>query len=171
MELIRIGQLKKTFGLQGELRLDIEEAFWDDLLEAEVLFVEIKGQMVPFFIEEIKEGTDVLIKFEEVGAKEEAAPLSNRSVYLRKTDLSEPVQDIRWTEEQLEALVGYSVWTQEVGLIGPIIEFVDMPMQLIAVVAYQGRELLIPFVRDFLIDIQEERQKIKMRLPEGLLEL
>jgi 16S rRNA processing protein RimM len=167
MEFIQIGQLKKTYGLQGELKCSIEDRFWDDLLEAEVVFVEIKGQKIPFFIEEIKEGVDVLLKFEEVNEREAAAELSGKPLYMRPSDLSSSIS----FEDRIPGLLGFIIVTEEGQEVGPIKELIEMPMQVLALVDKNGDEVMIPLVEDLIKDVIEKERKLIMSLPDGLLDL
>jgi ribosomal 30S subunit maturation factor RimM len=40
-----------------------------------------------------------------------------------------------------------------------------------AIVVYEGREVLIPLHEDLIVEADHEAQVVTMRLPEGLLEL
>jgi 16S rRNA processing protein RimM len=171
MEFIQIGKLKKTYGLQGDLKCFIEDRFWEDLLEADVLFVEIKGQQIPFFIEEIKEGVDVLLKFEEVDKPEAAAALSGKNLYMRLSDLSSTAEGGLSFEDRLPSLVGFMIMSEQGQEIGPIKELIDMPMQVLALVDKNGEEVMIPLVEDLVKDVLEAEQTIIMSLPDGLLNL
>lgn len=170
MEYVQIGRLKKTYGLNGELKSFIEERFWEDLLEADVLFVELKGQKIPFFIEEIKEGGDILLKFEEVEDRDAATELSGKPLFMRISDLSEQNASLSF-EDRLPGLVGFTIVTEEGLEVGPVAELIEMPMQVLALVEKNDEEIMIPLVEDFIVDIIEEEKIIIMSLPEGLLEL
>lgn len=171
MEFVQIGRLNKTYGLNGEIRSQIEDRFWNDVLQAEVLFVEIKGQKIPFFIDEIKEGSDILLKFEEVGDRESAALLSGKSLFIRTSDLQIANSEQLTFDEQLPGLISYTIWTEDGQEVGPIVDLIEMPMQVLAVVEKKGQEQMIPLAEDLIIDIQAAEKKIVMSLPEGLLDL
>ena len=64
--LVAVGQLGRTHGLKGELKLLPEEAFQEVVLDADMLFVSVKGSPIPHFVEYIRgEGTPI-IKFEDI---------------------------------------------------------------------------------------------------------
>ncbi len=42
---------------------------------------------------------------------------------------------------------------------------------LLEVTSSEGDEILIPFVKDFLVAVDPERKRIEMKLPEGLIEI
>ncbi len=170
MDFVQIGQLKKHYGLNGALKSFIEDRFWEDLLNTEVVFVEIKGQKIPYFIEEIKEGTDILLKFEEVEDREAAAKLSGKPLFIRVSDLSDQNAALSF-EDRLPGLVGFIIFTETGEEVGPISELIEMPMQMLALVEKNGEEVMIPLVEEFIGDILENEKKLIMILPEGLLDL
>jgi len=171
MDYIQIGQLKKTYGLEGELRMRVDDQYWEDLLTADVLFVDIKGQKIPFFIETIKDGDEILIKFEDLDDRDAAADISNKSLFLRTQDLIPAEQREHPLSDQLTHLIGYQIQTEAGQKIGPILELLEMPQQVLASVDYEKKEILIPLVDDFIVDIVEAEKKIIMTLPEGMLDL
>ena len=171
MEYLEIGRLKKPYGLQGDLRISIEDQFWSDILKTEVLFVEIKGQKIPYFLEGIKDGTEILVKFEDVDNKETASRLSNKLLFLRSTDISSETAEQLSFEAQLPEWIGYVIWTEDGTMVGPITDLIDMPMQVLAAVNYNNKELLIPMVEEFIVEIVSTEKKLIMSLPDGMLNL
>jgi hypothetical protein len=57
------------------------------------------------------------------------------------------------------------------GEIGVIADLVELPFQLLAKVQVNNREVLIPLVEDFILDIQENKKVIYLTLPDGLLSI
>jgi len=167
---IEIGHTKKTYGVNGELKVHIEEHFQEDFREAGVLFLEIQGGQVPFFIENQREAGAWLVKLDEVDTPEEAVPLTGKKIFLRREDLrhtdgeGEEVSDLRLLE-------GFTIVDKEAGVIGGIEEVIELPQQLTAVVEYEGREVLIPLSEELITGVHPEEQVIEMDLPEGLLDL
>ena len=87
MNFIQIGFTKKTHGIGGEVKVVIEEPFEDLFLEAERVFLEIKGVKQPFFIKSIRGGGDLIVLFEDVANREEAITLQSRGVFLPDTEV------------------------------------------------------------------------------------
>lgn len=168
-EYIEIGHTKKTYGVNGELKVHIEESFQEDFREAEVLFLDIQGGQVPFFIEHQREAGAWLVKLDEVNTPEEAVALTGKKIFMRREDLryadgEEEVIDLRLLE-------GFTVVDLKFGVVGRIEEVMELPQQLTAVVEYEGREVLIPLTEELITGVDPEGQVIEMDLPEGLLEL
>jgi 16S rRNA processing protein RimM len=174
MEFVPIGKLKKTHGLQGEIKLEIEDKFLELLFALGVLFVEQTGSPMPFFIESIRGKGAMIAKLEEVDDKETANALANKVVYLRRTDI--PFTDEELAEEESDLLYyylkDYELLDQEKNRIGKILEVADYPQQEMAIVqTEEGPELLIPLLEDWITVIDTEHKTVQMELPEGLVDL
>lgn len=72
-------------------------------------------------------------------------------------------------EFYMEDLIGFSV---EVGKMrGVVTDYYDSDMNPLLGIDFGEGERLIPAAEEFIVRIDFERQKMKMILPEGLLEI
>lgn len=170
MEYTQIGFTRKTHGIAGEIKIVIEEPYEDIFLEADRIFLEIKGAKQPFFIESIRGAGDLIVKFEDIKVREEALPLQSKPVFLPAAEIPEDL-DTSMPEPEHAGLTGYLVVDRTAGEIGLIAEVLDMPRQEMAVIPYNGREVLIPLNEQFIQTIDHAARKVLMDLPEGLLGL
>ena len=168
---VRIGFAGKTHGINGELRFSIEDDFWDDFEEADVLFLEVGGRKTPYFVEYIKSGNLVLVKFEDISTKEAASDLANGPVFMRLGDLVSGEADALNVADMFDLLPGFLIRQVSGEDVGKILEVQEFPQQIMAVVEYDGREVYIPLNDVFIKEIDQKEQLILMDLPEGLLEL
>lgn len=163
-----IGQTGKAFGTEGALKVKVEARFLDDFLEAPVVFLKLMGKPVPFFLEYIHNESPLIVKLEEVDSRETALGLAGKSLLLRREDIDEaalqPVFD-------LSALEGFRIIDQALGEVGVIEEVIELPQQMMAVLQYEEREVLIPLSDQLILNVDAEEQRITMDLPEGLLDL
>lgn len=166
-ELVRVGFCKKTYGVKGEVKIQIEEEYLADFLRSEVVFVEIAGKHIPHFVEYIRTGSNLLIKFEDVDSPEAAVAITGKEVFMRAGDLSFAAEEAVGYEE----LVGFKILDETLGEIGTIEEIVEMPEQYLAVLNYADKEVMIPLHEDLIVALDVEREIITMNLPEGLFEL
>jgi 16S rRNA processing protein RimM len=101
-------------------------------------------------------GLDVLVP------REERLPLDDESVYISE-------------------LVGCTVFDDQkpVGIVDDV-QFamtadggrrLDDAAPLLAVISFEGDEILIPFAKAFLVAVDTEAKRIQMTLPEGLVEI
>lgn len=167
---VHIGSTGKPRGIHGELKLFIDEAFLEDALQSEFLFVDRDGNKVPLEVESLREVQDILIKFSQVNDPSEASKWSGLNVFL-------PADEIltREPEEQVlhgfQNLKGYAITDKRLGDIGRILEVREFPQQEMAVLNYQHREVLVPLNPVFITTIDHQMKIVLMDLPEGLLEI
>jgi len=171
---VEIGYTKKTHGVQGWLRVQVEPEYLEDLLSTSAIFLSLQGQPVPYFVESFDTRNDLLLKLEDIDSKEAAAELSGKALSLREQDIiPDEEREFELTEEELEYsfLTGYELHTEEQGPIGAILEILEFPQQEMARLEIDQKEVLIPLHEDFIQSINEEHKQVTMSLPEGLLDL
>lgn len=167
-QLYNIGKLVATFGVNGQLVLQHALGKKTSLKGLEVMMVEIKkGEMVPYFIREIKVKNDaeVYVSFEDIDTKEKAKKLVPRPVWFKESDFKKYVAKVATL-----SLLGYSIFDNE-QLLSEIIEVIEQPHQVLAKIIYKEKEMLIPINEAFIIDIQHKNKKIILDLPEGLIDI
>ena len=166
--LFPIGQLQKPHGINGEISF----MFTTDVFDREdvsYIVLEIDGIFVPFFIDEYRFKTNetALLKFDGINSEPQARDLSGLTVYLPKS-LLEKVED---TEIELDYFVGFDLIDKQAGLIGKIAEVDQTTENALFVIQRDDEELLIPVGDNYIQNIDHEKKKILVELPEGLLEL
>ncbi|HLP96774.1 MAG TPA: ribosome maturation factor RimM [Saprospiraceae bacterium] len=171
---VTIGRTRKAHGLTGELKVSIEERFLEDFLKCERIFIDVKGAKIPYFIENVRGGGDIILHLEEVSDRDAAIALQSRDILLREQDiLPDHLREFEPEEEDVLAygfVEGYTLVDQSLGRIGIIKEVLEMPQQEMAFLDYKNAEVLIPLNEQLIISINEEKREILMDLPEGLLD-
>lgn len=171
MEYVEIGKIKKPHGLNGEMKATIDERYFGDVNEVEAFFVEIQGEKAPYFIESLRGGSPVLLKFEEMDTKEDAALLTNKRIFLRAEDVSLSEEEIQDTGLEFSYLEGFVLSVEELGEIGAILRVEAFPQQEMATVAYQQKELFVPLLAQWMVNVDKAAKTVLMDLPEGLLDI
>ena len=171
MDWIKIGRLGSVHGLKGELKIIIETAFEEDVETLRAVFVERKGQKTPQFIEYFRGEYSQIVKLEEIDSPEAAAAFAQQDLYARRSDLSmDTEQKHQIGEAEYDYLAGYEVWNQD-QVLGQIERIELYPHQEMAILPYQGREVLIPLVAAFIQSQDHQAKRLYLDLPEGLLDL
>jgi len=169
-----IGFTKKTYGVKGELKLNIADKYLEDFAQADVLFLNLAGRKIPHFVEYINFENPFTIKFEDYNSKEAAIELTGVEIFMRVKDLlaeEEKVLEVVENGLQYEKYVGYQIKDKMVGTIGVIEEIVEYPQQEMAAIKIDEKEVLIPLNDQLILVVKEEEKIIEMDLPAGLLEL
>lgn len=163
-----IGYIVKTHGLKGEVTLELDVDEPESYSELDSAFVEMKKQLVPFFIQRINiQQKRAIIKFEGIDTLEQANTLIHCKVMLSLDHLPE-------TEEgkfYLHDILGYTVEDETLGKLGIITQLYEGSHQDILGMEYQGKEVLIPVVDAIVLSADAEAKTVQTRLPDGLVDL
>jgi len=165
----KAGRISKPYGLRGEVNTILEPQTGNYIEPDNPLFIDIDGQRVPFFVEELELGSNeqAIIKFEFIDSLEAARKVSGCNLYFDLHHQPGPSD----TGDDLSNLIGFTASDSVNGLLGTISDYLPHPMNPVFVVESEGRELIIPAVRDFIKEINSGEQSIKFILPEGLTSL
>ncbi len=167
-EAFYIGYITKTKGLKGEVQLFFE---YDepDLLDLDVVFAEINGKMVPFFVSSCKLQTNNTgnFYFDDIDHIDKAQALVKKKIYLPLTKMPDRSDE----EFHYNDLKGFTVTDETQGELGEIIEVNEYPQQFVATVLFKGTEVLFPLNDDMIVEIDEDEETLLVDLPEGLLDI
>lgn len=168
-----IGFTKKTYGVKGELKLNIADRYLEDFAQADVLFLDISGRKIPYFVEYINFENPFTLKFEDFDSKESAIELTGKEIFMRESDLLTEEEKVFEVEGNLvfEKYIQFEIKDKKLGRIGVIEEIIEYPQQEMASLTFQEKEVLIPMNEQLIIKIDSEAKVIEMDLPEGLLAL
>jgi len=168
-DCFELGFISKVHGYKGELFFIINEGIRIELNEMESLFIEINGQMIPFFIDACRETGNSAwkVKLHDVETEEKARQLVNCSIFLLLSML--PKKD----KKKLEpfALNGYKVIDDVKGEIGSVAKVLEMPQQLILEIRFGSKEILIPANEEIIYKIDHKNKIIFLNSPEGLIDI
>jgi 16S rRNA processing protein RimM len=171
-KLVKIGFTKKPHGLKGEIKLQLDDQYLEDLMETEVILLTIKGMPTPFFIEDVRVGNAIIAKFEDVDSVEAANEIASKEMFLRETDVladEERTYEVELGMEYQDC-VGYKIMDGDI-LVGEIEEVVEFPQQEMAILTREGKDILIPLNVAFVLRRDDAAKMIFMELPKGLLDL
>ncbi len=171
LELSQIGYTKRATGILGEVKVHIEEPYWEYALKSAFLFVEIDGYKVPFHVDALALDNRSTIKFEGIDLPDEAIRIAGRPLFLE----SKYILKHNGGGEKLhyDFLKGFLANDFNSGEVALIIDVQAYPQQEMAVVKIipSGRECLIPLSDEMILAWNEPLSLIWFRLPNGMLEL
>jgi 16S rRNA processing protein RimM len=162
MELAYVGYFSKVHGIKGQLVLRLEHDFLVD--EVNALFIETTTGKAPYYISDIKENKSGLImSLEELDTVEKARSLTGKKVFVDSKFMIEEEEDFNW--------IGYELIDKSYGSIGKISELTNNGVQLLITVSFNGKEIILPLVEDFIERIDEAEKKLFFNAPEGLIDV
>ncbi|HPE75853.1 MAG TPA: hypothetical protein PLC80_07175 [Draconibacterium sp.] len=165
----KVGFIKKTHGVFGEIVLEFETHFEASVENADRFFIELDGLLVPFFVLEdgfrFKTENTAIIIFDGVDSEKYAKRMVGSSVFLFKTEII--VSPDEFTDSELINYLLIDELLGEIGLIGQVDNYSG---NIVLTVNFRNKELLVPFNVDFLVHLDKRNKIIKLKLPEGLLD-
>ncbi len=167
-DCFELGYILKTHGLKGELVIVLDVDNPEEYEELDSFFVQIKGQLVPHFIESYNlQGSRAIVRLEDVTTIDAAKALIGSKLFLPLENLPELDEDQFYYHE----VMGYQVVDEIKGKLGTVDAIYDMPGNDLLAMRYQGQEVLIPINDDIVKNADHTAQTLHVLLPEGLLEV
>lgn len=164
MEKIKVGKIVNAVGLKGEVKIynysDSSEIYeitpemyiGDKLMEIEN--VRLQKNMV-------------ILKIAGIDDRNAAEAAKGRDVFITEDDLPE----LEEGEFYVRDLIGMTV-IEEGNVLGKVKDVIQNTAQdVFEIERENGKQLLIPRVDEFVLDIDLDTREIKVSLPDGLLEL
>lgn len=169
IQLVEVGQSYKVHGVKGELKLSLDADWRDEILDQGVVFFEVDGNAIPFFIESAKGEEELLVKFKDVNSPEEARLLSHKSIFIDRNRMKEvPSSSSELSSDRLQS---YALVDLQSGIRAQIEALEEFPSQLMALVRHGDKEVMIPVREDWIERLDEKEKVLYMNLPAGLFEL
>ena len=165
----KAGKISKPYGLRGELSILLEPETGSHIQPDHPLFIDIDGQRVPFFVEEVEilSGQQAIVKFEFIDTLEEARALSGCSLFF---DPALGLQNIQ-SGGELESVIGYQAFDKKSGKLGTVTDYVPHSMNPVLTIDFEGKELMVPAVPEFIDRIDHGKRQLHLILPDGLISL
>lgn len=163
-----VGKLTKTHGLKGEMAIWLDVDYPEEYEDLESILVEMKGELIPYFVEEIQiRANKSIIKFEDVDSIEAAQKLINCELYLPNENLEELDDDQFYYHE----IIGFDIVDDTQGKLGKVTAVYTNEAQDLIAMNYQNQEILIPVSDEIVKTIDREKKELYTNLPEGLIEV
>lgn len=163
-DTIPVGRITGVHGVKGEVKLapygDLEGVEWKTVYIARdksVLTAEVKRSR--------GHKGQIILELEGYADRDSAATLAGAELSIRKEELPPLEED----EYYYDDLVGMEVVTDDGRKLGPVKEIISTGSNDVFDVRGAFGEVLIPVIRDVVLDVDEERKRITVHLLEGLL--
>lgn len=164
----KIGKVKEAHGLKGELYVIVfsKDTSWSDDIE-EVLLTSQKDETLNLKVERVKPHKDgIIIKLEGIIDR-------NKSESLKGWSFSIPEEDLVSEEGEtiyLKEVLNFEVYLKD-QFVGFIKSFSSNGIQDLLIIQHDDHTYEVPFVSDFILNIDFEAQKLFMNFPEDLMNL
>ena len=166
-ECYQLGKITKPFGYKGQMVLFLDVDTPEDYATLDSAFVEVKGNLVPYFFKvDSLNGNKAIVTFEEL-KPEEAQALAGCELYLPLSLLPKLTGNKFYFHE----VVGFRVVDSEKADIGTIKSIIDYPAQPLFQIMQGETEILIPLIDPVIQQVDREAKNIFITAPTGLIDL
>lgn len=171
-EFYQLGTIIKPHALRGQVVvfLDVDNLEAYRKLKAVWLALPTAPtQLQQYAVERVQPQTEdrVLLKLKGIDRIEDAEPLRNALLYLPLTELPTLEEDQFYFHD----VIGYTVVDTQLGPLGTVEAFYELPQQDVMAMRYKGQEVLIPVVDELVSHADEQTRELHVTLPEGLLDV
>ena len=164
----KVGIITGTHGLNGEVKVfpTTDDPYrYDDLKHVEL---EYRGRRIPLDIAGVRyQKNMVLVRFKGINDINDVERYNKCPLFVSRED-AVPLGE---NENYVADLIGLLVVTDEGKTLGPLLDVLQTGANDVYVVDYEGRELLIPSIKECILKVDLEKGEILVHLLDGLLDL
>ena len=166
-EYFEIGQIVNHFGIKGMVKIN---PFTNDISqfgELKSVLVEKNGKLLDIQIEEVKYSKNqILLKLKGIDTVEEAEKYRNCYIKIARENAKKLPKNTYFIAD----LLGLTVYTDENILLGKVEDIYNSGASDIYVVKSEdGKQILLPGIKDVIKQIDLEQEKIIVHLIKGLV--
>jgi 16S rRNA processing protein RimM len=164
---LAVGLLRRPHGVHGEILMEVYTDFPDRLEDGTTVF--LGGKHKPATIRHIRHHNDgLLFSFDGVETPESAGLLRKQMVYV-KTTTRPALPDGQYYHHQIIGMIVVDDTGNELGKLTEIIE--TGANDVYVVKSDEGKEILLPSIKQVVLDVNIEANKMIVHLIPGLLDL
>lgn len=165
-KLVAVGRIVKTHGLKGEVKLIPYFEPFEQYEEFKILHVKPKGEeKAEFLVQRVRyQKKFIILKLEGFENINAAEALLNQEVEISARYL--PV--LEENEFYWHDLVGLSVYDETGGFLGKVEEIFPTGSNDVLVVRREGEELLLPAIREVVLEVELKEGRLKVCPQEWL---
>lgn len=109
----------------------------------------------------------VFIKLKNINTRDEAEKLRNEYLYIPQDELV----DLEKDEYYIHDLLGIKIYDEQNNLLGELVDVESISSNdVYTMKSVDGREFLIPAIKDVIMEVDIAKKTMKIRNLEGLLE-
>jgi 16S rRNA processing protein RimM len=163
-----LGKITRTHGLAGNVVLILDTDTPEFYKKLESILIEINGLLVPFLLQKASflKHDSLLLTFPNP-SEQLTNQVLNRAVYLPLSTLP-PLTGNKFYYHEV---IGFEIVDAQKNSYGKIIEINDSAPQAYFRLNLIQKEVIVPIIKDWIIEVNRDDKTILMNLPEGLLDV
>lgn len=168
-EFVLVGHVRKPHGVRGELLIEVLSDVDGRFRPGAELIVEGPGfARATLVIRSVRSHRGgLLLLFEEIDQRDRADDLRGANLMIRSQEVGRAPEGSYFFFD----LIGRVCTDRRAGQLGEVVAVREDGGGLLLEIRDEARTVLVPFVREYLVSIDESDRPIEFDLPEGLLEV
>ncbi len=168
-ETLRVGVITSAHGLRGEVKVFPTTDDAQRFRQLKDVLLDTGTELKPLEVEQVRFFKNlVIVKFRGLDRIEEVEAYKGRDLLVTRANAVELGPD----ENFIADLIGLEVVTDEGGRLGQLTDVLQTGANDVYVVKREtGKELLLPAIKDCVLDIDLEAGRVTVHLLDGLLDL
>ena len=160
-DMIKVGTITSTHGIKGEVKIIGDNPCFSPSFK-DALYIDT-NPLTTVHIKSVKnQNGKLIVSFKEFGNINQVECFKNFAIYAKRDTLGELEED----EVYLSDLIDMEVYNEQDTFIGTVVDIREYPQCYYLVVKGEEKNYLIPFIKEFVIDITDV---IIIHEMEGLL--
>ena len=163
-----LGRIVSLHGFKGSLKVKFTHPAIELIEIPESVFIDINNNLIPFFFTHFNPQNNgfAIVTFDDVESEQEAKNITGKTIYLPQEYEPVPQGDEFYNDE----LIGFEVIDSEHGSIGVLENIMEAPAQDVFEISHpSGKEIMIPVLGNFIVEIDRKNKILKLEAPEGLI--
>lgn len=163
----QIGMIVSTHALKGEVKIFSTTDFQDERYKiGNDLYIEKDQEMIKVKVKSYRKHKKYdLVAFEGYDNINEVLPFVKCKIYVDEKDIHELEEDEYYYHELFDCEIIYE--DKNLGIVVDVVNY--GASDILVIKTKQNKEIMIPFVDDFIIDVDTENKKIYINVIEGLI--
>ena len=168
-KLISIGKILNFHGIHGEVKVGYSLGKEKQIQEIKALFAVKDSEKILLTVEKIRFHKNVaLIKFKEFNSINDVISFKGAFLKASKEESANYLED---NEFYIDDLVGLKAYDGDGNLIGDIAGILNIKEEdLLSIKTPEGKEYLVPFVKELVPEINMKEKKVLINKIPGLLD-
>ncbi|SNR90132.1 16S rRNA processing protein RimM [Anaerovirgula multivorans] len=166
MKYIKVGKILNTHGIKGEVKV-LSLTDYDERFE-ELEWIYIEGVEKKFYINSIKyRPKNLLISFKDYDDINQVEKFKGKYLLIDESQKRVLAEDTYYISD----IIGLEVYTAEEEYLGKVVDILQAGSSEVYVIKnQQGKEVMIPAVKEFIPEISLETGRIIVKPIEGMIE-
>lgn len=168
-DFLQVGVITATHGIRGEVKVFPTTDDPERFLDLKTIYLDTGGEKMLLHISGVKFFKQfVILKFKEFDNINEVEPFRKKSLLVTR-EQAVPLEE---DEYFIADLIGLQVVTDEGELLGELTDVLETGANdVYQVTDKNGKELLLPAIKDCILSVDLEKGEMEVHVLEGLLDL